>query len=61
MEFGIEKYAMVIMKSRKRQTVEGIKLPHQECIRKISKKENYKNFVILELSRDERKKKKKTP
>ena len=28
MEFNIEKYAMVIRKSRKRQMIEGIKLPN---------------------------------
>ena len=28
MEFGIEKHAVLIMKSKKRQMIEGIELPH---------------------------------
>ena len=30
MEFEIEKHAMLILKSGKRQIIEGIKLPNQE-------------------------------
>ena len=33
MEFGIEIWAMLIMKSGKRKTMEGIKLPNQKRIR----------------------------
>ena len=36
MEFGIEK--CVIMKSRKRESVEGIKQPNQECIGTLGEK-----------------------
>ena len=42
MEFGIEKRAMFIMKSRKPQMTEGIDLPNQEKIRTIRGKETYK-------------------
>ena len=45
-EFGIEKCAMLIIISRKRETMEGIELQNKESIRK---KENYKNFRILEV------------
>ena len=47
MEFGIEKCAMLIMKSGKRETIEEIKLPNQENMRKLKEKENYKNLGIL--------------
>ena len=33
MEFGIEKRAVLIMKSKKKETMEGIELPNQERIR----------------------------
>ena len=36
MEFGIEKYAMLIMKSLKRQITAGIELPDQENFSKPS-------------------------
>ena len=45
MEFGIEKCAMPIMKSGKRETMERIELPNQK---KERKKENYKYLGILE-------------
>ena len=37
MDFGIEKYAILIMKSRKRKITEGIQLPNQERIRTLGK------------------------
>ena len=40
MEFGIEKCAMIIRKSRKRQITEEIKLLDQERIRTFGEKEN---------------------
>ena len=40
MEFGIEKCAMLIIKSRKSQITEGIELPNQERIRMLGGKEN---------------------
>ena len=42
MEFGTEEYAMLIKKSGKTQTVEGIELTNQERIRTLGEKENYK-------------------
>ena len=47
-EFGMEKYAVHIMKSRKRQITEGIELPNQDKIRMFGEKENYKYLGILE-------------
>ena len=37
MDFGIEKHAMHMMKSGVRETMERIKLPHQESIRREGK------------------------
>ena len=37
MEFGIEKYAMLIMKSIKRQMTEGTELPNQEKLERSKK------------------------
>ena len=42
MEFGIDKCAMLIMKSGKRESSEAIETPYKEYIRKFGKKENYK-------------------
>ena len=51
MEFGNEKYASLIMKSVKREAMEGIELPksgkHQE---NTGEKENYKYMGILEAN-----------
>ena len=47
MEFGIEKCAILQMKSGKRETIEPIKLPNQESIRKLGGKENYECLGIL--------------
>ena len=41
MEFGIEKCAMLIMKSGKRQITEGIELLSQKSIRTLREKETY--------------------
>ena len=43
-EFGIEKYAMLIMRSIKRQKIEGMELPNQEKIRTLGEKETYQIF-----------------
>ena len=49
MEFGIGKYAMLIMKTVKRQTTEGrIDQPNQKKIRTFGEKKTYKNLEILE-------------
>ena len=47
-EFGIEKYAMIIMRSRKRDITEGIELPNQDKIRTLREKKTYKYLGILE-------------
>ena len=48
MTFGIEKYAMTIIKSGKWYTTEGIEPYNQEKIRTLGEKETYKYLVILE-------------
>ena len=48
MEFGIEKYAMLIMKGGKRETIERIEIPNPESIRTLGKKENNQYLGILE-------------
>ena len=47
MEFGIEKCAMLVMKSGKRQLTDGMKLPNQDKIRTLGVKETYKYLGIL--------------
>ena len=47
MEFGIEKCAMLIRKSGKRQMTEGKELPNQERMRTQGEKETYKYLGIL--------------
>ena len=42
MEFGIEKCAMLVMKSGKRLMTDGIELPNQDRIRTLEEKETYK-------------------
>ena len=42
MEYGIEKYAMMIMKNGKREATYVIELPNHENIRRPEEKENYK-------------------
>ena len=41
-EFGIEKCAMLVMKSGKRQLTGGMELPNQDKIRMFGEKETYK-------------------
>ena len=49
-EFDLEKSAMLITKSRKREMMEGIELPNQERIRTPGELETYKNLGILEAN-----------
>ena len=42
MEFGIEKYDMLMMRSEKKQIREGVELANQERIRTLGVVENYK-------------------
>ena len=48
MEYGIEEYAMLIMKNGKRQMMGGIEQPNQERIRTLGEMETYKYLGILE-------------
>ena len=49
MEFGIEKCAMLIMRSREWHLTERIELPNQEKIRTLGEKETYKCLGILDF------------
>ena len=49
MEFGIEKCAMLAIKSGKRQITEGVELPNQVVIRTLGEKETYKYLGILKV------------
>ena len=48
MEFGIEKCAMLVMKSGKRHLTEGMELPNQDEIRRFAENETHKYLAILE-------------
>ena len=48
MELGIEKCAMLVMKSGKRHMTDGIKLPNQDKIRTLGENETYKYLGIME-------------
>ena len=48
MEFGIEKFAMLVMKSSKLHRTEGVELPNQVVIRTFAEKDTYKYLGILE-------------
>ena len=48
MEFGIEKCAMLVMKSDKRHLTDGMELPNQDKIRTLGEKETYKYLGSLE-------------
>ena len=48
MEFGIEKYALLVMKSGKRHLTDGIELPNQDKIRTLGENETYEYLGILE-------------
>ena len=49
MEFGIEKYAILVMKSGKRHLTHRMELPSHEKIRTLGEKETYKYLGILEV------------
>ena len=49
MEFGIEKYAVLIMRDGKQQMMEKTELPNQEKIKMLREKETYKYLGILEV------------
>ena len=48
MEFGIEKCAMLLMKSGKRHLTNGMEQPNQDKIRTLAENETYKYLGILE-------------
>ena len=48
MEFGIEKCAMLVMKSGKQHRTDGMELPNQDKIRTLAENETYKYLGILE-------------
>ena len=48
MEFGVEKRAMLVMKSGKRHMTDGMELPNQDEIRTLGENETYKYLCILE-------------
>ena len=48
MEFGIEKRAMLVMKSGKSHMTDGMELPNPDKIRTLGKNETYKYLGILE-------------
>ena len=48
MEFGIEKCAVLVIKSGKRHLTDGMELPSQDKIKKFKEKETYKYLDILE-------------
>ena len=47
MEFGIEKCAMLVMKSGKQQLTDGMELPNQDKIKMLAENETYKYLGIL--------------
>ena len=47
MKFGIEKCAMLVMKSGKRHLTDAMELPNQDKIRTLGEKETYKYLGIL--------------
>ena len=50
MEFGLEKCAMLVMKSVKRHMTDGMELPNHDRIRTLEEKETYKYLGILEAN-----------
>ena len=48
MEFGIEKCAMLVMKSGKQQLTDGMELPNKDKIKTLGENETYKYLGILE-------------
>ena len=49
MEFGIEKCAMLVMKSSKRHLMDEMELPNQDKTRTFRGKETYKYLGVLEV------------
>ena len=49
-EFGTEKCAILITRSRKRHMTEGIEILNKNKIRTLEEKETYKNLGIVEAN-----------
>ena len=49
MEFGMDKYAMYVMKSGKQHMTDGMELPNHDKIRTLGENETYKYLGILEV------------
>ena len=49
MEFGMEKWAIIVMKSDKRHLTDGMELPNQDEIRTLAENETDKYLGILEV------------
>ena len=58
-EFGIEKCAMLVMKSGKRHIMDGMELPNQNKIRTLGEKETDKHLGILKADTIKQKEMKK--
>ena len=50
MEVGIEKCALLVIKSGKRYLTDGIEVPNQDKIRTLAENETYKYLGILEAN-----------
>ena len=48
MEFGIEKFATLVMKIGQRHMTDGMELPNQDKIRTLGKKETFQYLGILD-------------
>ena len=46
MEFGIEKFAILVMKSSKQHMTDGMEQPNQDKIRTLGENETYKYLGI---------------
>ena len=51
MEFGIEKYAMLVIEKGKTVKSVGIELPYGKAIKSLQEGESYKYLEILEADR----------
>ena len=48
MKFGIEKCAMLVMKSGKRQLTDGMELPNKDMMKTLAENESYRYLGVLE-------------
>ena len=57
MEFGIEKWAMFVMKSGKRHMTDGMELPNQDKIRTLAERETWTSWRLTPSNKWKLKKK----